>query len=187
MRIAACDTVVFLDYPTDLCLEGGRARRGKSRSDMPWVETGEDGEFIQYIKNFPIENRPQILEALEKYKDKNIYVFTSRSQEAEFLNQIRSDGMYSIYVKFLCLPGKREAYIQKMKETGILDAIRAENGCIRYDYYLSDQDPNEILLIEQWESKDHQQIHLTQPHMDKMREFKGAYITDTILGAFTLC
>ena len=49
--------------------------------------------------------------------------------------------MYTIYVKFTCLPEKRAAFIQKVKETGILAAIRAEDGCIRYDYYLSEKTP----------------------------------------------
>ena len=44
--------------------------------------------------------------------------------------------MYTIYVKFDCLENKREAFIQKMKDTGILNSIREENGCIKYDYYL---------------------------------------------------
>lgn len=94
--------------------------------------------------------------------------------------------MYTIYVKFDCLPEKREAFIKKVKETGVLDAIRAEDGCIRYDYYLSEKDPNEILLIEQWETKEHQQVHLTQPHMDTLRSFKGDYITNTLLGEVEL-
>ena len=94
--------------------------------------------------------------------------------------------MYTIYVKFECLPNKREAFIDKVKETGVLDSIRAENGCIRYDYYLSEKDPNELLLIEQWESKQHQQIHINQPHMDTLRSFKGNYITNTILGEIEL-
>ena len=82
--------------------------------------------------------------------------------------------MYTIYVKFTCLPEKREAFIQKVKETGILAAIRAEDGCIRYDYYLSEKDPNELLLLEQWQTKEHQQIHITQPHMAKMPD--GSWI-----------
>ena len=94
--------------------------------------------------------------------------------------------MYTIYVKFECLPQKREAFIQKMKDTGILDAIRAEDGCIKYDYYLSEKNANELLLIEQWETKQHQQIHITQPHMAQLREFKGDYITDTVLGEVEL-
>lgn len=94
--------------------------------------------------------------------------------------------MYIIYVKFTCLPQKREAFIEKMKATGILEAIRAEDGCIKYDYYLSEKDPDELLLIEKWASKEHQQIHLTQPHMARLREFKGDYITDTLLGEVEL-
>ena len=94
--------------------------------------------------------------------------------------------MYTIYVKFNCLAGKREGFIQKMKETGILEAIRAEDGCIRYDYYLSEKDPNELLLIEQWECKDHQQTHIAQPHMAQLRGFKDEYITKTTLGEVEL-
>lgn len=94
--------------------------------------------------------------------------------------------MYTIYVKFDCLPQKREAFIQKVKETGILNAIRAEDGCIRYDYYLSEKDPKELLLIEQWESKQHQQTHIAQPHMAQLREFKDDFITKTTLGEIEL-
>ena len=79
-------------------------------------------------------------------------------------------------------PQKRAAFIDKVKETGILDAIHAEDGCIRHDYYLSEKDPNQLLLIEQWESKEHQQRHIEQPHMQRLRGFKGEYITDTVLG-----
>lgn len=90
--------------------------------------------------------------------------------------------MYTIYVKFRCHEGKREAFVEKMKAEGILDAIRAENGCIKYDYYFAEHDACELLLIEQWESKEHQQIHCTQPHMDKMREFRDDFIKDAVLG-----
>lgn len=94
--------------------------------------------------------------------------------------------MYTIYVKFTCLSEKREAFIQRVKDTGVLDAIRSEDGCIRYDYFLSEKDPNELLLIEQWETKQHQQVHISQPHMATLRGFKGEYITDTVLGEIAL-
>ena len=42
--------------------------------------------------------------------------------------------MYKIYVIFNCVPGKREDYIKKIKAEGILDAILAEDGCIKYEY-----------------------------------------------------
>lgn len=94
--------------------------------------------------------------------------------------------MYTIYVQFICRPQKREAFIQKVKETGVLSAIRAEEGCLKYDYYLSEKNPDEILLIEQWESKAHQQIHLDQPHMATLRTFKDDFIRETKLGEIEL-
>ena len=87
--------------------------------------------------------------------------------------------MYKIYVVFNCFEGKREGFVEKVKAEGLVDAIRNEDGCIRYDFYFSEKDKNEILLIEEWESKEKQQIHIGQPHMDVLRSFKGDYITDT--------
>ena len=94
--------------------------------------------------------------------------------------------MYAIYVKFTCVKGRREAFVEKMHESGILAAIRAEDGCHKYDYYLSEKDANELLLVEVWETKEHQQAHLTQPHMAAMRSFKDDYIRDTALGEVEL-
>jgi adenylate kinase family enzyme len=88
LRMAACDTVIFLDYPIGACLEGIRQRRGKPRSDMPWIETEEDAEFVDFIKSFNEGQRPQMLEIMKKYCEKNIIVFQSREQADSFLNAI---------------------------------------------------------------------------------------------------
>ena len=85
LRLAACDTVFFLDYPLDVCLDGIRARRGKPRSDMPWVEDGEDAEFTRFVKSFDTQQRPKILALLENYSDKNIVVFENREDAQSFL------------------------------------------------------------------------------------------------------
>ncbi len=88
LRMAACDTVIFLDYPLDICLDGIKERHGKPRSDMPWIETQEDAEFIEFIKNYNEQQKPKVLGLLEKYSDKNIIIFKSREQANEFLIQI---------------------------------------------------------------------------------------------------
>ena len=94
--------------------------------------------------------------------------------------------MYTIYVTFKCVPGKREEYIKRLYAEGIIDEVRREDGCIRYDYYFSEKDPDEILLIEAWESKKHQEIHIEQPHMARLRELKPEFVLDTKLGEFEL-
>ena len=86
LRMSACDTVIFLDYPICVCLNGIKERRGKPRSDMPWIETEEDAEFIEFIKNYNEQQKPIVIELLGKYSDKNIVIFKSREQADAFLN-----------------------------------------------------------------------------------------------------
>lgn len=85
MRMEACDTVFFLDYPVEVCLSGMEERRGKSRPDMPWVETEGDEEFIAFIKNYSTDSRPQVMELLGRYSDKNIVIFKTRAEADAFL------------------------------------------------------------------------------------------------------
>ena len=86
LRMSACDTVIFLDYPLDVCLDGIKERRGKPRSDMPWIETEEDAEFVEFIKSYNEQQKPKVLELLKKYSDKTIVIFKSREQADAFLN-----------------------------------------------------------------------------------------------------
>ena len=80
MRLQACDTVIFLDFPLEVCLAGIKERRGKPRSDMPWIETEEDEEFVEFIKSYQELQRPLVLALLERYPDKKVVVLTSREQ-----------------------------------------------------------------------------------------------------------
>ncbi len=87
LRLQECDTVFFLDYPLDVCLKGISDRQGKARSDIPWIETEEDAEFIEFVKNFNSQNKPQIMELLKKYSYKKIFIFTNRTQADDFLQK----------------------------------------------------------------------------------------------------
>lgn len=89
MRIQNCDTIFFLDYPLEICLEGIRERKGKARTDMPWIEDEDDEEFIEFIKDYNVSSRPVVMGLLEKYSDKDIFVFKSRSEADEYLDKLR--------------------------------------------------------------------------------------------------
>ena len=88
-RMQACDTVIFLDYPTELCLQGIRERKGKTRSDIPWIEVREDPEFIAFAERFRQQERPSILVHMKHLRDKNIVVFEERSEAEIFLKQLQ--------------------------------------------------------------------------------------------------
>ena len=91
LRMAFCDTVIFLDYPTEVCLEGALARRGAPRPDLPWVEDpGEkpDGEFLSLIRSYRRDERPRVLALLARHPDKTRLVFSSREEADRFLSAL---------------------------------------------------------------------------------------------------
>ena len=92
MRLQASDTVILLDYPTEVCLDGVRRRRGVARSDIPWVEGDEDIEFIEFVKRFNTDERPRILDLLAKCGDgKRIVILKSRAEADGFILSLGSE------------------------------------------------------------------------------------------------
>lgn len=88
VRLEKCDTVFWLDYPLDICLQGIEARRGTKREDMPWVETEPDDEFIEFVKNFGRDKHPIMQRTLAQSAGKEIYVFKSRTEADCFLKKV---------------------------------------------------------------------------------------------------
>ena len=89
--------------------------------------------------------------------------------------------MLTLFVTYTTKPGMRGEFVQKLAGSGLHAAVNAEDGCLKYDYYLDLQDEDKVLLVERWESKEKQQIHLTQPHMAVMKELKPLYVLETKL------
>ena len=87
LRLDACDTVFFLDYPLDTCLDGIRNRMGTARPDMPWIETEEDPEFMEFVRDFPDTTRPTILRLLQEC-NLNIHVFHNREEADRYLQSL---------------------------------------------------------------------------------------------------
>ena len=58
--------------------------------------------------------------------------------------------MMLFQVTYTMLPGQRDAFLQMMRESGILDQIRREEGCLDYRYYLPEEEDGTLLLVERW-------------------------------------
>lgn len=89
--------------------------------------------------------------------------------------------MLGINVIYTMKPGKREEFLSEIAACGAQEAIRKENGCIQYDYFLSADDPDKLLLLEKWTSREAQAVHMTQPHMEKVAEIKERCAIDAKL------
>ncbi len=94
--------------------------------------------------------------------------------------------MYHIYVTYTAKPGTREEFLEQIAALGLRQAVLAEEGCLGYDYYRAVDNPDQVLLVERWESPAHQQAHLNQPHMQALPGLKERYILDTSLERYEL-
>lgn len=87
MRFKACDTVVFLDFSYEKCIQGITERIGKKRTDIPWVEQELDPELVRLVQHYAEENRPMIYSLMEKYPDRHKFIFHSRTEADKWLSQ----------------------------------------------------------------------------------------------------
>ena len=94
--------------------------------------------------------------------------------------------MYLVQVTYTMYPGQREGFLKEVRESGILEAIRREEGCLGYSYYLPEEEHGTLLLLERWSDVQAQKAHLATPHMAKMAQFKPKYVASTTLISCTV-
>ena len=92
LRMSHCDTIVFLDYPTEVCLDGIAKRRGVPRPDLPWVENKgeEDPAFTDFVARYNEESRPVVLKRIRDFSDREIRIFKSRAEASAYLDGLRA-------------------------------------------------------------------------------------------------
>ena len=71
--------------------------------------------------------------------------------------------------------GSARAFAEEMTSSGTVDVIRNENGILRYEYYLSFDDPETVLLIDEWIDQAAIDRHHASPMMQKITELRYKY------------
>ena len=64
---------------------------------------------------------------------------------------------------------------EEMEASGTADAIRAEEGNVRYRYFQPLDDPETVLLIDAWENQEAIDVHHASPMMAKIAELRNKY------------
>ena len=86
--------------------------------------------------------------------------------------------MMLFQVTYTMLPGQRDAFLQMMRESGILDQIRREEGCLDYRYYLPEEEDGTLLLVERWTGP--------EAHMARLGQVKAQYVAETSVVTWAL-
>lgn len=71
--------------------------------------------------------------------------------------------------------GAARRFAQEMENSGTADLIRAEDGCLGYDYFISLSDPETVLLIDSWRDQCALDRHHASPMMKTISELREKY------------
>ena len=71
--------------------------------------------------------------------------------------------------------GAARAFADEMIATGVVDAIRAEEGNLRYEYFCPLDDPETVLLIDSWRDQAALDVHHASPMMARIAELRDKH------------
>jgi quinol monooxygenase YgiN len=71
---------------------------------------------------------------------------------------------------------QRDAFVADAPD--VIQATRAERGCLRYDLTSSLMDPLTFVFVEQWESRAALDAHFETPHLRRWRELCQGYVAE---------
>ncbi len=71
--------------------------------------------------------------------------------------------------------GSARAFAEEMLQSGIVSAIRAEDGNLRYDYFIPLDESETVLLIDQWRDQAAIDAHHASPMMAQIAALREKY------------
>ena len=71
--------------------------------------------------------------------------------------------------------GSARAFAEEMVGCGVVADIRAEDGNLRYEYFFPMDDPETVLLIDQWRDQAAIDAHHASPMMSRIAELREKY------------
>lgn len=74
---------------------------------------------------------------------------------------------------------KRDAFYKRACEEGIIATSKAEEGNIKYDYFLPMDQDNTIFLLEQWRDLETLKAHAAAEHYARLQGFKSEMVAST--------
>ena len=83
--------------------------------------------------------------------------------------------MITLHLYYSGENGAARAFAGEMTRRGVVDAIRAEDGNLRYEYYFPMDDPETVLLIDQWRDQAALDRHHASPMMTQIAALREQF------------
>ena len=82
---------------------------------------------------------------------------------------------FTVNISYTGENGNARKFAEEMKKSGLIERIRAEEGNLRYEYFLPMDDPETVLLIDAWESEEALDFHHKSPMMKEIAALREKY------------
>ena len=83
--------------------------------------------------------------------------------------------MITVNLYYTGTNGSARAFAEEMVQSGTVAAIRAEDGNVRYEYFFPMEDPETVLLIDQWRDQAAIDVHHASPMMAQIAALREKY------------
>ena len=93
--------------------------------------------------------------------------------------------MITVNIRYTGKNGAARAFAEEMLSSGTVDAVRAEEGNLRYEYYLPIEDPETVLLIDAWTDQTAIDTHHATPMMAAITALREKYDLHMTVERFT--
>jgi predicted TIM-barrel fold metal-dependent hydrolase/quinol monooxygenase YgiN len=86
-----------------------------------------------------------------------------------------ASAQLTINIRYTGENGNARKYVEEMERSGIAEKIRAIEGCIRYDYFFPADDPEGVLLIDEWTGQEALDRYHSSPVMKEAAALREKY------------
>ena len=83
--------------------------------------------------------------------------------------------MITVNLYYTGTNGSARAFAEEMVQSGVVTAIRAEDRNLRYEYFFPMNDPETVLLIDQWRDQEAIDVHHASPMMGQIAALREKY------------
>lgn len=98
----------------------------------------------------------------------------------------RMNRLILVNVRYTIKSGKREEFLIKVTEQGIIRESKAEQGNFKYEYYLPTDAENELFLMEMWINSVAQIAHGKTEHYQRLQILKEEYILNVSIEKYSI-
>jgi Uncharacterized conserved protein len=98
----------------------------------------------------------------------------------------RINNRILVNVKYVIKPGKRDEFLEKVIQSGIITASEAEPGNCKYEYYKPQYSEDTLFLMEMWLSAKDISSHADTDHYQLLQALKKDYVTTVSIEKFNI-